>query len=142
MERISVGIDVAKNRLDVHVRPSGEAFAVARDGKGLEDLADRLGGLDASLVLRTRGGAVCGGPAAGGGHSRLVRRARPHLQGRVMERISVGIDVAKNRLDVHVRPSGEAELPELGSLDSRKMPSRATAKAWKIWRTGWEAVPE
>ena len=27
MERISVGIDVAKDRLDVHVRPSGEAFA-------------------------------------------------------------------------------------------------------------------
>ena len=51
MERISVGIDVAKDRLDVHVRPSGEAFAVARDGKGLEDLADRLGGLDASLVV-------------------------------------------------------------------------------------------
>ena len=51
MERISVGIDVAKDRLDVHVRPSGEAFAVARDGKGLEELADRLGGLDASLVV-------------------------------------------------------------------------------------------
>ena len=51
MERIFVGIDVAKDRLDVHVRPSGEAFAVARDGKGLEELADRLGGLDASLVV-------------------------------------------------------------------------------------------
>ena len=51
MERISVGIDVAKDRLDVHVRPSGEAFAVARDGKGLEELAGRLGGLDASLVV-------------------------------------------------------------------------------------------
>ena len=51
MERISVGIDVAKDRLDVHVRPSGEAFAVARDGKGLEDLAGRLGALGASLVV-------------------------------------------------------------------------------------------
>ena len=51
MERISVGIDVAKDRLDVHVRPSGEAFAVARDGKGLEDLTNRLGTLGASLVV-------------------------------------------------------------------------------------------
>ena len=47
MERIFVGIDVARDRLDVHVRPSGEAFAVARDGKGLEELAARLGQLDA-----------------------------------------------------------------------------------------------
>jgi hypothetical protein len=27
---VFVGIDVAKGRLDVHLRPSGEAFAVAR----------------------------------------------------------------------------------------------------------------
>ena len=57
MERIFVGIDVAKDRLDVHVRPSGEAFAVARDGKGLDALADRLGRLDVSLaVLEATGG--------------------------------------------------------------------------------------
>ena len=42
MEAIYVGIDVSKDRLDVHVRPSGEAFAVARDGKGLEELVERL----------------------------------------------------------------------------------------------------
>lgn len=42
METIYVGIDVSKDRLDVHVRPSGEAFAVARDGKGLEQLIERL----------------------------------------------------------------------------------------------------
>jgi transposase len=37
-----VGIDVSKERLDVHLRPSGEAFAVARDGPGLEVLVARL----------------------------------------------------------------------------------------------------
>ena len=42
MDAIYVGIDVSKDRLDVHVRPSGEAFAVARDGKGLEELVGRL----------------------------------------------------------------------------------------------------
>ena len=38
MDAIFVGIDVSKDRLDVHVRPSREAFAVTRDGKGLEEL--------------------------------------------------------------------------------------------------------
>jgi transposase len=42
MDAIYVGIDVSKDRLDVHVRPSGEAFAVTRDGKGLEELIERL----------------------------------------------------------------------------------------------------
>ena len=37
-----VGIDVSKDRLDVHVLPPGEAFAVTRDGKGLEQLIERL----------------------------------------------------------------------------------------------------
>ena len=40
---ICVGIDVSKDRLDVHLRPSDEAFAVERDGKGLETLVERLG---------------------------------------------------------------------------------------------------
>jgi len=50
VERIYVGVDVSKDRLDVHVRPAGEAFAVARNGEGLEELNRRLGGLGVSLV--------------------------------------------------------------------------------------------
>ena len=46
-----VGIDVAKDRLDVHVRPQGDAFAVARDGEGLESLVARLRGLAPALVV-------------------------------------------------------------------------------------------
>jgi transposase len=46
-----IGIDVAKDRLDVHVRPGGEAFAVARDGEGLAALAVRLGALAPQLVV-------------------------------------------------------------------------------------------
>ena len=57
MERMFIGIDVAKDRLDVHVRPSGEAFAVARDGKGLDELVARLRGRDVALiVLEATGG--------------------------------------------------------------------------------------
>jgi transposase len=57
MEPIYVGIDVAKDRLDVHVWPSGEAFAVARDGEGLAALVDRVGKLSPALiVLEATGG--------------------------------------------------------------------------------------
>jgi transposase len=50
MERF-VGIDVAKDRLDVHLRPSGEAFAVARDGEGVARLVERLRVLAPQLVV-------------------------------------------------------------------------------------------
>jgi transposase len=50
MDAICVGIDVSKDRLDVHVRPSGEAYAVDRDGKGLEELVERLRTLAPSLI--------------------------------------------------------------------------------------------
>ena len=57
MDAVYVGIDVSKDRLDVHVRPSGQAFAVARDGEGLAVLAERLGGLGAAIVaLEATGG--------------------------------------------------------------------------------------
>ena len=39
---VFVGIDVSKDRLDVHLRPSGEAFCVSRDDRGLADLISRL----------------------------------------------------------------------------------------------------
>jgi transposase len=43
MEARYVGIDVSKDRLDVHVLPEGAAFAVGRDGKGLAELVERMG---------------------------------------------------------------------------------------------------
>jgi transposase len=42
MDATVVGIDVAKDRLDVCVRPDGESFVVARTGAGIDDLAARL----------------------------------------------------------------------------------------------------
>jgi transposase len=50
MDAIFVGIDVSKDRLDVHVLPGAEAFAVARDGRGLEALVERLRALAPTLV--------------------------------------------------------------------------------------------
>lgn len=43
---ITVGIDVSKARLDVHVHPAGESFVVGNDETGVEGLAERLGQLD------------------------------------------------------------------------------------------------
>lgn len=42
MDTTVVGIDVAKDLLDVCVRPSGETFVAARTGSGIEELAERL----------------------------------------------------------------------------------------------------
>lgn len=50
MDAQYVGIDVSKDRLDVHVQPSGESFSVARDGEGLTALIARLQPLAPSLV--------------------------------------------------------------------------------------------
>lgn len=50
MDATVVGIDVAKDRLDVCVRPSGESFVVARTGTGIEELAERLQKLSPRVV--------------------------------------------------------------------------------------------
>lgn len=46
---ITVGIDVSKARLDVHVHPAGDSFAVSNDETGVAELVGRLGQL-AGLV--------------------------------------------------------------------------------------------
>jgi transposase len=57
MDEAIVGIDVSKERLDVHVLPSAEAFAVARDGKSLEALIERLKTTGVQLIaLEATGG--------------------------------------------------------------------------------------
>lgn len=54
---VVVGIDVSKDRLDVHVLPSGESFAVANDDESLDGLAARLLSLKADVVaLEATGG--------------------------------------------------------------------------------------
>ena len=50
MEAIYVGVVVSKDRLDVALRPSGEAFVVTRDGKGLNELIERLQVMAPALI--------------------------------------------------------------------------------------------
>jgi transposase len=56
-ELLYVGIDVSKDRLDVAVHPTGEAFAVARDTAGIDALAERLAAPGIAMVaLEATGG--------------------------------------------------------------------------------------
>lgn len=50
MDTVFVGIDVSKDRLDVHVLPAGEAFLVARNEAGLAALNERLRGVGPAVI--------------------------------------------------------------------------------------------
>jgi transposase len=54
---VFVGIDVAKDHLDVHLLPAGTAFRVTNDDPGIADLVARLGALAPALIaLEATGG--------------------------------------------------------------------------------------
>jgi transposase len=50
MDALYIGIDVSKDRLDVHAHPSGQSFAVARNGEGLASLVERVAGMGPALI--------------------------------------------------------------------------------------------
>lgn len=50
MDATVVGIDVSKDKLDVHVLPSGEAFSVARKADGIDALICRIAPLGVHAV--------------------------------------------------------------------------------------------
>jgi transposase len=70
MDAIVIGIDVAKDKLDVCVRPSGESFVAARTGAGIAELSERLKKLAPGIVaIEATGGfetIVAAGLAAAG----------------------------------------------------------------------------
>lgn len=51
MERLFVGLDVAKYRVDAHLRPTDETLSVAADEAGLATLVQRLQRLTPTLVV-------------------------------------------------------------------------------------------
>jgi len=51
MDHLFVGLDVAKDHLDGHVRPSGEDFVVTHDEAGLTQLVARLRAIGPTLVV-------------------------------------------------------------------------------------------
>jgi transposase len=70
MDQLFVGLDVAKDHLDGHVRPSGDAFVVPHDEVGLTQLVARLRALHPSLVVleATRGYEATGAATLASAH--------------------------------------------------------------------------
>jgi len=126
-----VGIDVSKDRLDVHLRPSGEAFAVPRDGEGIEALAARLGELDLELVvIEATGGfetVVAAGLAAAGLPLAVVnpRQIRDFARaaGRLAKTDTLDAGIIAHFADAvrpEPRPVPDAAARALGELVARR----------------------
>lgn len=127
---VFVGIDVAKKRLDVAVRPSGEVFQVANDATGLHHLAQRLHLLQPRLiVLEASGGYELMALASLRQEDLPAERVNPR-QVRDFAR-ALGILAKTDRLDAltlaryaetvqpALRPFPEAEQLELAALMGR-----------------------
>ena len=115
-----VGIDVSKDRLDVHLRPSGEAFAVPRDDAGIAALVERLGPVaPALLVIEATGGfeiAVAAGIAGAGLPLAVVNPAQVRAFARATGRLA-----KTDRLDAAVI----AHFAEAVRPEPRPLPSEA-----------------
>lgn len=71
MERIFVGLDVSKDRLDVHVRPSDEQFEAVYDEPGVATLVSRLVHLRPTLIVLEATGGYESAVAAALAHAGL-----------------------------------------------------------------------
>lgn len=126
-----VGIDVSKDRLDIHVRPSDESFALPRDGAGIADLAQRLRRARPTLVvLEATGGfevTVAAGLAGAGLPLAVVNPAQIRAFAR-----AVGQLAKTDRLDAEIiarfadqvrpepRPVADEDARALAELVARR----------------------
>ena len=98
---VFVGIDVAKDRLDVHLRPSGEAFSLPHNADAFEELVTRLVGLAPELiVLEATGGfeaAVAAALASAGLRLAIVNPRQVRAFARAIGRLA-----KTDRLDAEV----------------------------------------
>lgn len=128
---VFVGIDVSKDRLDVHLRPSGDAFAVSRDGKGLEELVERLGAVNPALVVvEATGGfeVTVAAAIAGGGLPLAVVNPRQIRQfagaiGRLAKTDALDAEVIARfaeQVRPAVRPIPDEATRALGELVARR----------------------
>ena len=128
---VFAGIDVSKDRLDVHLRPSGQGFAVPRDGPGLERLAAELRSLSPALVvLEATGGfevtvaaalAGAGLPLAVGNPRQIRDFAR--ATGRLAKTYRLdaeAIALFAERVRPEARPVAGAEAQGLAELVARR----------------------
>ena len=128
---VFAGIDVSKDRLDIHLRPSNEAFHVSRDGKGLDDLVSRLKKLPVALVvLEATGGfeATVAAALAGIGLPLCVVNPRQirdfaRAMGRLAKTDTLDAEVIAlfaERIRPEVRPLPEPERNHLAEIVGRR----------------------
>ena len=126
-----VGIDVSKDRLDVHVLPSGEAFSVASDGESVASLADRLLALSpVTVALEATGGfeVVAAGLLASAGLAVVVVnpaqvRSFAHALGRRAKTDPIDALVIARFAEAarpEVRPLADAAQRLLSDLTARR----------------------
>lgn len=126
-----VGVDVAKDKLDVHVHPSGESFVAANEAGGIEELVARLRRVETAVIaVEATGGfeaLVVAGLAAEGLPVVVVNPKQVHNFAKAL-----GLNAKTDRLDAHViarfaaavkpkiRPLADAETIALSELLARR----------------------
>jgi transposase len=126
-----VGIDVSKDRLDVHVLPSGEAFSVASDGESVSLLAQRLVALaPVTVAMEATGGfeVVAAGLLASAGLAVVVVnpaqvRSFAHALGRRAKTDPIDALVIARFAEAarpEVRPLADTEQRLLSDLTARR----------------------
>jgi transposase len=126
-----VGIDVSKDRLDVHVRPAGDGFGLPRNAVGLERLVERLAAQSPALiVLEATGGfevtvaaalAAAGLPLAVVNPRQIREFARSTGRLAKTDRLDAeAIALFAERIRPEPRPIADAEAQALGELVARR----------------------
>jgi len=130
-QSVFVGIDVSKDRLDVHLLPSGEAFAVARNGEGLDQLIARLAEIaPALIVLEATGGferTVAAALAGAGLPLAVVNPRQIRNFARAIGRLAKtdrldaeAIALFAERIRPEPRPMADADAQALAELVARR----------------------
>jgi transposase len=126
-----VGIDVSKDRLDVHVLPAGQAFTAQRDGHGVEQLVSDLSQLaPALIVLEATGGFEVTVAAALAGANLPIAVVNPRqvrdfarATGRLAKTDALDAQVIAlfaERIRPHARPLADADSQALADLVARR----------------------
>jgi len=131
MERLFVGIDVSKDRLEVYVRPTGERLTVASDEAGITQLLGRLQVLQPSVIVLEATGGYEARVAAALAHAGLPvavvnpRQIRDFARATGQLAKSDGLDAAVlahfgEAVSPPVRPLPNAQAQALAELVTRR----------------------
>lgn len=126
-----VGIDVAKTRLEIAVRPTGQRWSVDNDEEGIGSLVKRLKALSPELVVMEATGGLQAAVAAALGTAKLLvavvnpRQVRDFAKavGRLAKTDSIDAEVLAHFADVvrpQPRPLADAQAQALEALLARR----------------------